>query len=148
MYMEDFKLISKQNLKVILLAEDDEEDIFLFTDVLDTLYKDIDVKVVNDGFQAISSLQELSLPDIIFVDIKMPLMNGIACLTSIKDANSTIPVIILTTSKDNDLIEQAKSLGASGFISKPTSFMSYRKVMNQVLSIDWEANEGAFFLSI
>lgn len=137
----------KPELRVILLAEDDEDDVFLFKEALNKT-SDIEVKVVANGLEALSSFNKLPEADIIFLDVNMPHMNGIECLIKIRNNHKNVPVIILTTSANEVLMKQAKTLGASGFICKPNSFIRFQAVMEDVLSIDWRKHYPLFYLSI
>lgn len=131
-----------------MLVEDDEDDIFLFKEVLSGDHNEIDIIVVADGLEAISILEEPLLADIIFMDINMPLMNGIECLRKIKNRYKSVPIIMLTTSDDKSLIKQVKQVGSSGFITKPTAFEKLQSVIEEVLSIDWNKFEDCFYLNI
>lgn len=146
--MEDFILTKQQDRQVILLADDDEDDVLLFKEALASRSEELYINIAGNGLEAISSLQKQPLADIIFLDVNMPRMKGLECLSEIRNLSETIPVIILTTSSNPDLVEQAKALGASGFISKPLNFKRYQKVMNEVLAIDWTQKDQQFYLSI
>lgn len=144
--MEEFNTASKSRRKVILLAEDDQDDVFLFQEILGKIDQNIDIKVVSNGLEAIFSLMEPPMADVIFLDINMPRMNGIECLRRIRNVSKDIPVIILTTSGNEELINQVKELGASGFVSKPGAYSKFQTVMNDILAIDWKKNSPAFYL--
>lgn len=145
--MKYFNPTAKPPLQVFLLADDDLDDVGLFTEALGSNRNVMDLKVANDGLEAIDLVQQLPQVDIVFLDINMPRMNGLECLARIRVLSQTLPVIILTTSTDETLIKQAKALGASGFISKPLVFSRYQAVMKDVLSIDWTKHYPLFYLS-
>lgn len=142
--MNSFNAAARSELTVILLAEDDEDDIFLFKETLENI-KDIEIKVVANGLEALSSLDKLPEADIIFLDVNMPLMDGIECLIEIRNVHIGVPVIILTTSSSEVLINQAKTLGASGFICKPSSVKRYKAIMKEVLSLNWKSRNTPFY---
>jgi CheY-like chemotaxis protein len=78
-----------------------------------------------DGAEALTMLRELTdLPDYVFLDSNMPIMDGKKCLKGIKAQTrlKEIPVVIYTTSSNTDEIAFYKSLGAHDFIVKPGSF--------------------------
>jgi len=123
----------------ILLVEDDEVDImnvkraFTKNKIMNPLY------VANDGLQALAMLRGVdgkpsAIPGIrrlILLDINMPKMNGIEFLGELrKDPRlSTTPVVVLTTSdEDQDRIEAYK-LNVAGYILKPVTFGNFAEVM-------------------
>src|SRR5688572_11538760 len=90
--------------KNILLVEDDQDDQEFFTEVLSTTYPDVTCEVVANGHKALQLMPTLpNLPDLIFLDLNMPVMDGREFLRLVKtdimySAFRNIPVIILTTS--------------------------------------------------
>ena len=131
-----FNSADKSEIRVIQLYEDDEDDAFLLKKALDQT-KDIKIQIVASGLKALTALDKLPEADIIFLDADMLHMDGIECLTRIRNINKNIPVIILTTSYNESLIKQAQTLGASGFISIPDSFKEYRSAIKAALTTDW-----------
>ncbi|PWB27649.1 response regulator [Flavobacterium sp. HTF] len=124
----DIKLIMDKN-RIVLLADDDEDDRFIFQEAL----ADVDPSVVffssNNGCEALERLGTRGFsPDIIFMDINMPVMNGIECLKKIKESKNynKIPVIMYSTSGNDDARQECINLGANGFIQKPFSMMKMR----------------------
>jgi CheY-like chemotaxis protein len=97
--------------KTFILADDDTDDIELFCNALKEIDKSIHCKQALNGLQLLNTLLDSSnsKPDIIFLDINMPVMNGWKCLQALKDDEKTkdIPVIIYTTS--SELMEAKKS---------------------------------------
>ncbi|MBL0104763.1 MAG: response regulator [Bacteroidetes bacterium] len=73
-------------------------------------------------------------PRLILLDLKMPKMNGLEVLQAIKDNDLTkqIPVVVLTSSKENPDIEQSYLLGANSFIVKPVDYDSFRQVITDL----------------
>ena len=116
--------MSKQT--TILLIDDDEDDRWLFEEALRRTAPHVKCITATDGVEAISFLQQTGdvLPDLIFLDLNMPGMDGKKCLSLLKQNKklSSIKVIIYTTSdyyKDRD---DAMKLGASEFIMKPADY--------------------------
>ena len=136
--------------KSIYLADDDADDCMLFEDALREISISTELTTANDGVELITLMESTvpPAPDIIFLDLNMPRMNGIECLIKIRNNHINIPVIILSTSNSEELIRQTKTLGASGYICKPDNFKKYRSVMKDVLSIDWKKHDPLFYLSI
>lgn len=125
----------------ILLVEDNPDDIEL-TLLAFKKYKFANqIIVARDGQEALDILFPLEkkvgsvyLPDIILLDLKLPKINGLEVLKKIKTDPKTkiIPVIILTTSKeDKDMIESYR-LGVNSFIKKPVEFKKFVEIVKQI----------------
>jgi CheY-like chemotaxis protein len=89
---------------------------------------------INDPVEAYHKLirQEIK-PDVIFLDLNMPIMSGLELLCKIKkqDILQQIPVIVFSTSQLENIIQEAKSLGAHDYISKPNNFNELKKILSQ-----------------
>jgi CheY-like chemotaxis protein len=128
-------------IKNVLLAEDDEEDVFLFKTVLSELNQDIIVTVAADGNLLMTFLKQATLlPDMIFLDLNMPHKNGFECLSEIKGNEkwSRIKVIILSTSSNPQQIATAYKGGADLYLAKPNSYNQFKNMMGKCLSLNWE----------
>jgi DNA-binding NarL/FixJ family response regulator len=80
------------------------------------------VAQANDGEQALNWLQaHPDSADVVLMDIRMPKMNGIQALTAMAESGITLPVIILTTFDDHELLLQALKAGAKGYLLKDVS---------------------------
>ena len=114
------------NKITLLIVDDDADDRQLFIDTVNEIDDQIICLTATDGFQALELLKSSSdaaLPDAIFLDLRMPRINGKKCLIELKknEQLKDIPVIIYTTSTEvEDSIELA-NLGAVYFISKPSN---------------------------
>jgi CheY-like chemotaxis protein len=124
----------------IMLVEDNPGDIRLIKE----LFKDADVKnqvnVAFNGEEALQMLHQegkftsLSLPDLILLDLNLPKIDGKEVLKEIKNDNRLmyIPVIILTTSREeNDIIETYR-YSANSFITKPVDLDRFIKVIDAI----------------
>jgi CheY-like chemotaxis protein len=112
--------------KTFLLADDDPDDVALFREALSIVDPSIIFYFAQDGKAALDKLSDKNLeePDIIFLDINMPVMNGWECLAKIKlnESYSYIPVVIYSTASYRREIEKAFDMGAFCFFTKPTDF--------------------------
>lgn len=127
--------------KNIYLAEDDCDDVQFFTDALNEITPDTSLTVFCNGAELLKGLEDCKqLPDIIFVDINMPIMNGLEALALIgkSQAFKSIPVIISSTSSNMDNITEAYQLGASSYFKKPSDFSSLKEQLKGILLIDWK----------
>jgi len=132
----------------ILLADDDEDDRMIFTEIVAQIENDIHLRTVADGQQLIHLLtgSGVFLPDLIFLDLNMPNKNGKECLREIKahPALQHLPVIIYSTSGAEKDIRDAYRSGASLYIQKPSNMKGLRKTLSDVLSIDWSNGHPGF----
>jgi len=109
----------------ILLAEDDPDDSFLFQEALNNVNHEITLEIVQDGELLIEALdKKTEIPDIIFMDLNMPRKDGYSCLREIRSVPllKKIPVVILSTSANEQSVENAYDGGANLYIRKPDNF--------------------------
>lgn len=138
----------------VLLAEDDEDDQFFFSDALAGLPFPTELTIVSNGKDAVEKLSHAdNKPDIIFLDLNMPKMNGKECLKMIRTNKSykSIPCIILSTSSAHAEIEETYYAGANLYLLKPNEGSNLLKMVNKVLKLDWNENftpkKELYFLS-
>ena len=120
---------------VVLNVDDDQEDREFFCDALREIDPSITCLVAGSGMEALALLENRSsLPDFIFLDINMPMMDGKQCLKALKSIPhlQAIPVIMYSTSTDTREIKECYRLGAVDFLIKPHS---YDKLVNDLTSI-------------
>lgn len=126
----------------IILADDDEDDRLFFTDAFDELNMNTKVNTFNDGVELMTYLnsEDAILPNVLFLDLNMPLKNGIECLNEIKSNSKMddIAIAIYSTSASEEDIEETFVLGANIYIKKPSSFKQLKKVLSDVVSINWQ----------
>lgn len=126
----------------IILADDDEDDRLFFTDAFNELKISTKVGTFNDGVELMNYLNdsESVLPNILFLDLNMPKKNGIECLHEIKSNSrfDDIAIAIYSTSSSEEDIEETFVLGANIYIKKPSDFASLKKILSDVVSINWQ----------
>ena len=109
----------------IFLADDDEDDRGFFQDALSEINKNCNLIMVDSGEKLINYFKANNpLPDLIFLDINMPIKNGLECLKFLKETQppDKFHVVMLSTSITPKDIETSYKLGASVYIQKPGSF--------------------------
>ncbi|WP_212004401.1 response regulator [Chitinophaga sp. HK235] len=124
-------------LKTLLLVDDDQDDQELFKLALAELNHPILCFTAGNGQEALDQLCTRAYrPDLIFLDLNMPLMNGIVFLERIKDIEhlKDIPVIIYSTSDEPREMSTARSMGAVDYIIKPARFNELCKLLQVVLT--------------
>ena len=119
--------------KHILLAEDDEDDCFLFKNALEELPLTFHLTIVANGEELMLLLNDINrqLPDVLFLDLNMPRKNGFECLKEIR-ANETLnhlPVIIFSSAYAPGVVDQLYKDGAQYYVRKPDDISQYKKVI-------------------
>ena len=123
----------------ILLVDDDADDQIYFRDAVNELNETLKCEVANNGQEALEKIEQPPLPDCIFLDLNMPVMNGYECLAHLRseDRYKNIPVVIFTTSKNVQDIDLARRMGANLFFTKPTNFSTLCAKLNKILDLDF-----------
>lgn len=129
--------------KNIFLTDDDPDDCLLFSEALQEIYspEEAQLTITNDGVKLMQTLEEKvpPAPQIIFLDLNMPRKNGFECLEEIrKDPKlKDIPVIIFSTTSNNDIVNRTYLQGANYYICKPQSYTLLKRTIQTVLSFDY-----------
>lgn len=120
-----------------MIVDDDIEDQELFVDAVNEVDDTIECISVYNGEEALNFLKngESLLPDYIFLDLNMPILNGIQCLAEIRKTETLhhIPVFIYTTSNWSRNEEETRKLGARHFFTKPVRFSDICEYITTVL---------------
>lgn len=131
--------------KYVMLAEDDEDDQMFFKDALHEINREIFLDINNNGDDLMTHLNMIDclVPDIIFLDLNMPIKDGFTCLKEIRinDKFKNCPIIILTTSNNPEHRELAYQFGANHFISKPNNFYDLKSILADILLSDLRQSE-------
>jgi CheY-like chemotaxis protein len=129
--------------KIILLADDDKDDADIFQQALRAVDPTIGFFHVDNGSAIFDYLNDErnTTPNVIFLDLNMPEMNGWQCLAKIKNEKKfeSIPIIIYTTSSNPREYEIAQDLAAHGLITKPTDPKVLKKVL-EIVTANLETN--------
>lgn len=126
----------------ILIAEDDADDRFLLRKAFEENNSEQgSIQFVENGLQVLEYLQKIkterkSYPSLIILDLNMPEKDRKEVLREIKEneAFKTIPVIVLTTSGNETVINRCYALGANSYIKKPINFDDLLKVVEHIKS--------------
>jgi CheY-like chemotaxis protein len=116
------------------LIDDDIDDQEIFLSVLQEVAPSIRCFTASNGQEAINKLTSAEIkPDLIFLDLNMPLMNGKQFLKAcgLLEECRDIPVIILTTSSDRKSMEETRQLGARDYITKPDKFSAWGSIIRE-----------------
>ncbi len=126
---------------LIFLADDDENDSFLFKDAIEQIEKNINLISYKDGFELMNHLNDKrnTLPELIFLDLYMPYKNGFDCLDEIRSNErlKNLTVIIYSTANHIEDIQKALNKGATLYFAKSSSFQELLNRLNKILKMDW-----------
>jgi len=133
--------------KVILLVEDNPDDIVLTLRAFKKCNVQNRVITIEDGQEALDYFlckgrfegkDSQDLPSVVLLDINLPKINGFEVLKAIRENKSTklLPVVILTSSKEEQDIVNGYSLGANSYIRKPVDFNNFFEAV-QTLGLYW-----------
>jgi CheY-like chemotaxis protein len=124
-------------MRSIYLIDDDMDDVELFRDALEEVNPLVSLQFANDGHEAVYNLTTRAgaLPDLVFLDISMPVFSGLQCLASFKESDQLkdLPVIMYTTSSNKREVRMARELGALAFVTKPNDFRLLKRILAIVL---------------
>jgi CheY-like chemotaxis protein len=127
--------------KLFFIVDDDADDQELFMEAISEIDKSIKCISASDCDEALDLLKngKIALPDLIFLDLNMPRLNGKQCLAELKKQAHLcdIPVIIYSTSSEKSDIEETMQLGAAHFLTKPNKFKELCEALSFVVSRDW-----------
>jgi CheY-like chemotaxis protein len=133
-------------LKRILLVEDSDNDVQLTLSALEETNLANEVDVVTDGQQAIDYLYRQGvyakrgqeLPAVVLLDLKLPKLNGLEVLARLKGdpVLRAIPVVMLTSSREEPDLKQAYGLGVNAYVVKPVGFNAFTDALKE-LGLFW-----------
>ena len=129
----------------ILLADDDEADRLLFTEIFSELKIETIVTTVNNGVELMQRLNEehTRLPHLLFLDLNMPRKNGIECLKEIRSNEKlkNISIAIYSTSHNQKDIEETFLNGANIYITKPPDFNTLKQLLEKAVMTAYQYQE-------
>jgi CheY-like chemotaxis protein len=133
-------------LRPILLAEDNSNDVELTLTALHSLNLANEIIVVKDGSEVLDFLHRRNAfsarppvaPAVILLDLKMPRVDGLEALRQIRtDPNfGRLPIVILTSSREENDLVKGYSLGANAYVVKPVDFDQFISAVSQ-LGVFW-----------
>lgn len=121
----------------ILLIDDDQDDHEIFSAAVEKVSDTLIYSARSSANEALEQLDaDILKPDLIFLDLNMPVMNGQEFLAAVKKNEKLkhIPVIIFSTTSSRQTIQLTKDLGALDFITKPDRFDSLVMLLQTVLA--------------
>ena len=126
----------KTPLKIYYL-DDDPDDLYFFKEVAENLGHEVEIFI--NGRIMLNALEKGKLPDILFLDIRMPVFNGEQILDVIKKTEDwkNIPVVMISGTYPKSAVQQYLDSGANYLMKKPDDLAGLKYSLQQVLAIDW-----------
>jgi CheY-like chemotaxis protein len=124
----------------VLLVEDDPGDVMMTREAFHDYKLHNELHVVSDGAEAMAFLRQEGeyagrpRPDLVLLDLNLPRMDGRQVLEAIKSDPelASIPVVVLTTSENEDDVLRSYSLHANAYVTKPVDFQRFIEVVRQI----------------
>jgi len=126
----------KVDKKYVISVVDDDFYILEFMATLLSTQQNYEVFTYENGKLFIQDLEN-NTPDLVFLDLMMPEMNGFQVLKYINDRHFEIPVIVVTALLQKEMIIRAQKFGVKGYLSKPLKVEQVIKKAEEVLKIDF-----------
>ncbi|HKJ07029.1 MAG TPA: response regulator [Flavobacteriaceae bacterium] len=126
----------------IILTDDDKDDRLFFEEAIEDIGMNTVLTSFNHGQDLMDYLHkdDAELPDLIFLDLNMPIKNGMECLIDIRKTPKLkhIIVAIYSTSSSEADVEETFINGANIYINKPNSFKKLKNAIGKVLKMNWQ----------
>jgi CheY-like chemotaxis protein len=126
----------------VLLADDDSDDCAFFEEALSAISPGFSMIVKRDGQEVLEYLfhPHAVLPDIIFLDLNMPLIDGAKCLEEIRKNKNMDDIFIVmnTTTASWNEIDRSYNNGANLFLIKPNSFQELKQSIETIINLDFK----------
>ena len=126
------------------MADDDKEEFYILQEAAQKACKDLKVSYAANWIELLRSILK-ALPDILFLDLNMPVKNGLECLQQLRADRKydDIPIIIYSDATSQNDIDRAYKNGANYFVVKPDAIEDISDMIKKICSLDKE-----FLLSI
>jgi len=145
----------KKNSINVVLVDDDAEDREFFQEVVEELPYEVALTTYKNGQEFIDGLIQNKdlLPDLVFLDLNMPIKNGIQSLKEVRQMEEfkKIPIIaIYSTSISPEDKADTFHLGADAYISKPNDYRELKMLISKIFEMDWKnrsTNKANFIIT-
>ena len=126
--MKESRVTTTSNQKTILVIEDDKTILFTVKEFLKM--EGYDVQTAENGFAALELLKTGVIPNLILLDMKMPIMNGWQFASEfLAKYDHKTPIVVMTAAADAE--QRAKDINANGWVSKPFDFDHFLKMIKK-----------------
>lgn len=118
-------------MKKILIVDDQQGIRLLLNEILRK--EGYETYLAANGYEAIHSIENIMI-DCMLLDMKIPGMNGLEILEKVNELGRKMPIIMMTAYADVELMERAKTLGATHYFTKPFDIIEVRETVNNLFS--------------
>ena len=143
-----------KSARTIYIVDDDEDDRMLMREAIENAVKEVNIIEVIDGKQLIELIEKQNIlpdsePTLIMLDMNMPRMSGLESLLILRNNQKIrhIPIIMLSTTSNQQLILEAYKLGIKAFITKPASINEY-SVIAEAINVCFLNNDPSSEISV
>ena len=133
----------------IFYADDDDDDLMFFTEAIEKISTEVKTTIVlhihKNGESLIENVRNnKTLTGVIFLDINMPFKSGFELLEDIRKDSEIkhFPVVMYSTSSNQDNIDKSQSLGANFYVIKPYKFENLKDMIANFVNMDWKNHKA------
>ncbi len=136
-------MLDKFGVTKVVLVEDDADDREFFKEAIEEIPYKIDLRIFMNGQEFVEGMmaEKSNVPDLVFLDLNMPVKNGVQALKELREVPEfkNIPIVAIYSTSISEK-DQADTflLGADAFISKPNDYKDLRKLIQKIFEIDWK----------
>lgn len=124
----------------IFYADDDPDDLEFFKEIVSEIGTHYNVVTQSNGAELLHAIENPPPhPYVVFLDINMPGINGLEVLKKLRsgERHNRLPIVMFSTSNDDEIIERSRELGATYYMPKSSIFDNLKKSIEHALSINW-----------
>lgn len=126
------------SVKTVFLVDDDQDDRFFIRQAMEEAGAMVDIVEAENGLELLALIQNdgQASAALVLLDMNMPKMNGLETISAIRShpSISMVPIVMISTSSNPNLIESAYRAGVDTFIIKPSSFEGFTVLSQQLIS--------------
>jgi CheY-like chemotaxis protein len=131
-------LATQKQIRSIILADDDLDDLEFFSHAVSKEFPGCTIYHVANGNELMQLLEHI-YPDLLFLDLDMPVKNGLECVVDIRisDKLNQLPVVVFSSTTRAVNIQTAYEMGAHLFLIKSANYDEYANSLKAILNLDW-----------
>ena len=130
--------MSRNGTYKVYLIDDDEDEFLLFQQAIAELNINIEIRYINSCAEMLDLLDKGDIPDLLFLDLNMPVISGRECVKKIREKlKDKLSIVIYSTSRYKPDVDGTHQDGANLYVVKPNSFEGLMQTLKGVFAIDW-----------